>query len=162
MWFKLPAATTYTVQLRRVEPMPGRPERYDVGTDTSWTYPVSATPLIPGALYEWTVAGANGGRPATLQRFRVFGSEDFARIAGTMNELVTAGIDPLGDGLFLTALAYRDAGLMYEASNMLDRLGKNGASGRAYHLLRGEVLDALGDLDSAAKSFAFADSEPGS
>jgi hypothetical protein len=75
---------------------------------------------------------------------------------------VTSGIDPLGDGMFLTALAYRDAGLMYEASSVLERLGRTGAKGRAYYLLRGEVLDALGDLDSAAASFAAADAEPAS
>ena len=160
-WFRLPDAKSYTLQVRRIEPMASRPERYDVGTDTSWTYPASATPLMPGGLYEWTVAAGSGGRPATVQRFRVLGSDDFTRVATTMNELVAAGIDPLGDGLFLTALAYRDAGLMYEASAMLERLGRNGASGRAYHLLRGEVQDALGDLDSAAKSFAVADAEPG-
>ena len=160
-WFKLPDAQNYMLQVRRLDPMPGRPERYDVGTDTTWTYPATATPLIPGALYEWTV-GSTNGRPATVQRFRVIGTEDFARLAATMNELVSSGIDPLGDGLFLTALAYRDAGLMYEASNVLDRLGKNGANGRAYHLLRGEVMDALGDLLSAAASFAAADTESGS
>jgi hypothetical protein len=160
-WFRLPDARSYMLQVRRLEPMPARPERFDVGSDTTWMYPPSATPLIPGALYEWTVASANG-RPAAVQRFRVIGTDDFARIAGTMNELVTSGIDPLGDGLFLTALAYRDAGLMYEASNLLDRLGKTGANGRAYHLLRGEVMDALGDLDSAAASFAAADAESGS
>jgi hypothetical protein len=159
-WFRLPDAKNYMLQVRRLEPMPGRPERYEAGSDTTWTYPAAATPLIPGGLYEWTVAPTNG-RPATVQRFRVVGADDLARVASTMHELVTAGIDPLGDGLFLAALAYRDAGLMYDARNVLDRLGKSGASGRAYHLLRGEVMDALGDLDAASASFAAADAEPG-
>ncbi|MGQ0815930.1 MAG: hypothetical protein ACT4O1_15980 [Gemmatimonadota bacterium] len=159
-WFSVPDAKGYVVQVRRIEPLAGRPERYEVGNDTTWTYTASATPLIPGGVYEWTVAAAGTGRPATVQRFRVVGSDDYARIASTMNELVGAGIDPLGDGLFLTALAYRDAGLMYDASHVLDRLADNGAKGRAYYLLRGEVLDALGDLDAAAKAFASADGEP--
>lgn len=161
-WFRMPDAAGYIVQVRRVEPLPGRPERFQAGNDTSWSYPASATPLIPGATYEWTVASANGGRPATVQRFRVVSGEDFARIADTINELVSAGIDPLGDGLFLTALAYRDAGLMYDADRLLDRLEAGGAKGRAYYLLRGEVRDALGDLDNAAKAFASADAEPNS
>lgn len=158
-WFSQPNASGYMVQVRRIEPMPGRPERFDAGKDTTWSYPASATPLIPGATYEWTVA-SSGGRPATVQRFRVVSGEEFMRIANTMNELITAGIDPLGDGLFLTALAYRDAGLMYDAGRMLDRLQAAGAKGKAYFLLRGEVFDAVGDLDGAAKAFAIADAEP--
>ncbi|MGQ0563330.1 MAG: hypothetical protein ACT443_15835 [Gemmatimonadota bacterium] len=159
-WFSLPDAQGYTVQVRRIEPMPGRPQRFDAGRDTSWTYPATALPLIPGGLYEWTVASSNGGRPATVQRFRVVDSEDLARVSSTLEELVTAGIDPLTDGLFLTALAYRDAGLMYDAGRLLERLAENGARGRAYYLLRGEVFDALGDLDAAAQAFARADAEP--
>ncbi|HEX6609724.1 MAG TPA: hypothetical protein VF051_03000 [Hyphomicrobiaceae bacterium] len=157
-WMKLDDATGYTVQVRRLEPFPGKPERFTAGNVTSWTYPADATPLIPGGVYEWTVA-ASTGRPATVQRFRLVNAEDFSRIAGTLNELATAGIDPLGDGLFLTALAYRDAGLMYEAGRLLDRLESSGApAGREFYLLRGEIFDALGDLDGAAKAFATADS----
>lgn len=159
-WFKLSEAQSYIVQMRRVEPFGSKPERFNVASDTTWSYPPSATPLIPGGVYEWTVANANGGRPATVQRFRVMTGEDFTRVATTLNELVTSGIDPLGDGLFLTALAYRDAGLMYDAGRLLDRLQASGARGRSYYLLRGEVYDALGDLDSAAKAFSTADAEP--
>ena len=158
-WYKLPDATGYMVQVRRVEPFAGRPERFTAGADTSWTYPANATPLLPGATYEWTVASTTG-RPASVQRFRVMGADDYARIAGTMNELVSAGIDPLGDGVFLTALAYRDAGLMYDASRLLDRMEASGVKGKSYYLLRGEVFDALGNLDAAAKAFASADGEP--
>lgn len=157
-WMKLEDATAYIVQVRRIEPFASKPERFQAGNVTSWTYPADATPLIPGAIYEWTVAGSTG-RPATVQRFRVVSAEDFSRIATTVAELTSAGIDPLGDGLFLTALAYRDAGLMYEAGRLLDRLHSSGApTGREFYLLRGEVLDALGDLDGAAKAFATADS----
>ncbi|HUP89652.1 MAG TPA: hypothetical protein VM100_09885 [Longimicrobiales bacterium] len=160
IWFKVADATSYIVQIRRVEPFASRPERFTATGDTTWSYPSNATPLIPGAVYEWTVASANGGRPASPQRFRVMGADDFTRVAGTMNELIAAGVDPLGDGLFLTALAYRDAGLMYDASRMLDRLEANGAKGKAYYLLRAEVFDALGNIDAATKAFATADAEP--
>jgi hypothetical protein len=157
-WRAVDGATGYTVQVRRVEPFAAKPERFDAGAATTWTYPADATPLIPGGIYEWTVA-SNTGRPATVQRFRVVTGEDFSRIATTLSELTAAGIDPLSDGLFLTALAYRDAGLMYDASRLLDRLESSGAPrGREFYLLRGEVLDALGDLDGAAKAFASADS----
>lgn len=159
-WFKLPDAKSYIVQIRRVQPFASRPERFNASGDTTWSYPSDATPLMPGAEYEWTVADANGGRPGSVQRFRVIGGDDFAHVTNTLNELTTAGIDPLGDGLFLTTLAYRDAGLMYDANRLLDRLAANGTKGRAYYLLRGEVLDALGDVDGAAKAFATADAEP--
>ena len=159
-WFKLGDATSYVVQVRRVDPFASKPERFTTSADTMWAYPANATPLIPGAVYEWTVADASGGRVGAPQRFRVINGDDFAHIATTLNELTTAGIDPLNDGLFLTALAYRDAGLMYDASKLLDRLEKNGMKGRAYYLLRGEVYDALGDLDAATKAFATADAEP--
>jgi hypothetical protein len=157
-WFKLPDAASYTIQVRRVEPFASRPERFSTNGDTTWTYPAGATPLIPGAVYEWTVGGSNG-RAASPQRFRVMSGEDFAHVASTMSELTTAGIDPLSDGLLLTALAYRDSGLMYDASKILDRMEANGMKGRAYYLLRGEVYDALGDLDAAAKAFSTADAE---
>jgi hypothetical protein len=160
-WLRVPDATSYTVQVRRLSPMPGKPERFTVGSDTSWTYALSAAPLLPGAVYEWTVASSTG-RPASVQQFRVMTSDDFARVASTINELIAAGIDPNDDGLFLTALAYRDAGLMYEASRILDRLEANGAKGRTYFQLRGEVFDALGNLDAAAKAFASADAESNS
>jgi hypothetical protein len=160
-WFKVPAATGYILQLRRIGPTPGRPERFQVGKDTTWTYPASAAPLIPGAEYEWTV-GIAGGRIASVQqRFKVVTGEEFSQIATTLRELITAGIDPSTDGLFVLALAYRDAGLWYDANNAIERLAANGSGkGRVFYLLRGEVLDAIGDLERASKSFALADAEP--
>jgi hypothetical protein len=159
-WFRVPDVKSYMVQVRRIDPVGGRPERFDAGSDTSWIYPANAMPLLPGATYEWTVAAANGGRPATVQRFKLFTTEDLSRVTTTMTELITAGIDPTGDGLFLSALAFRDAGLMYEANRMLDMLQTGGAGGRSFYLLRGEVYDALGELDAAAKAFSTADAQP--
>jgi hypothetical protein len=169
-WYRLPDATGYTVQLRLVDgPCEGgapesrpelcRPVRYDAAQDTSWTVPRHASPLIPGALYEWTV-GTAGGRPAPVQRFRVATPEAYTAVAGVLRELAAAGMDPGGDGLFLAALAYRDAGLFYEASGALDRLASAGAgSGAAFHHLRGEVYDALGLLDEADAAFKLAGGE---
>jgi|GEM_PF-896306 len=159
-WFSIPGASGYTVQVRRVEPAGGKPERFDAGNDTSWTYPLSAAPLMPGATYEWTV-GAAGGRIAQMQRFRVISADDFSQLAAALRDLTAAGVDPQSDGLFLTALTYRDAGLFYEAERALQQLAGNGAAGRTFHLLRGEVLDAIGYVDAAAEHFAAADAQSG-
>ena len=159
-WFRVPAATSYTVQIRRFVDG-AMPVRFQASADTVWSYPADAPPLVPGATYEWTV-GAAGGRPGTLQKFRIVSAEDFQRIASTMQELQQAGIDPASDGLFILALAYRDAGLMYEADAALERMQKSGqGAGRTYHLLRGDVLNALGDLDGASREFIAADAESG-
>jgi hypothetical protein len=87
--------------------------------------------------------------------------EEFLQVATTLRELSTAGIDPATDGLFVLALAYRDAGLYYEAARAIEGLKATGAGkGRTYFFLRGEVLDAIGDVDGASRSFAAADGEP--
>jgi hypothetical protein len=161
VWFKLPAASDYMVQLQRTD-IPGmKPVRFPAGTDATWTYPTSAPPLVPGGTYEWTVA-AKGGRVAKTEKFRVITGDQFSRIAALMEDLQTAGIDPWTDGLFILSLAYRDAGLMYEANSALARMAASGdGSGKVYHLLRGEVLDALGDLEGASREFKAADAENG-
>lgn len=160
VWYRVPGASGYTVQIRRIEPEGGRPERFEAGTDTSWTYPLSASPLMPGATYEWTV-GAAGDRVAQMQRFRVISGDEFNQVANAMRELTADGIDPQTDGLFLSALTYRDAGLFYEAERALEKLAGAGGSGRMFHLLRAEVLDAIGNVDAAAKHFAAADTQSG-
>ena len=159
-WFRVPDATSYTVQLRRVSPAGGAIQRF-TKKDTTWTYPGSEPPLVPGAEYEWTV-GATPGRISSYRgRFRIVNTEEFASVAAVLRELATANIDPATDGLFVLALTYRDAGLYYEASRALERLAATGSGkGRAFNLLRGDVLDAIGDLDGAARAFAAADAEP--
>jgi hypothetical protein len=160
-WYSVPEATSYTVQVRRISPAGGAIQRFTVGKDTSWVYPASAAPLVPGAEYEWTV-GATPGRISSYRgRFRIVSAEEFAQVAGVLRELATANIDPMSDGLFVLALAYRDSGMFYEAGRALDRLAElGGGKGRAFHMLRGEVLDAIGDLDGASRAFAAADAEP--
>ena len=160
MWFKLPNSTGYMVQLRRTD-VESKPVRFSMGTDTTWSYPSSAAPLVPGATYEWTVA-AKGGRVAKTETFRVVTPEQFAHLTATMQELQTAGIDPATDGLFILAIAYRDAGLFYEADNALARMATAGDGiGKVYHLLRADVLNAMGDLEGASREFKIADSESG-
>ena len=158
-WFKVSGATSYTVQIRRITPAGGTPLRFQTN-DTSFAYPSTAMPLLPGGEYEWTVGVGTGGRIANLVRFKVVSGEEFSQIATTLRELHTAGIDPTGDGAFVLSLAYRDAGLFYEANRLIDQLAKAGAKGRIFYLLRGEVLDAIGELDAASKAFAAADLEP--
>lgn len=160
-WFKVPDATGYVIQIRRLAPVAGRPERFNIGKDTAWTYPASAAPLMPGAEYEWTVGIAGGRIASTSGRFKIVTGEEFLQIATTLRELNTAAIDPATDGLFVLALAYRDAGLYYEAARAIDGLKAAGAGkGRTYFFLRGEVLDAIGDVDGASRAFAAADGEP--
>lgn len=162
-WFGVPDAGSYMVQIRRMDIRGARPVRFDAGTDTVWTYPAAEAPLVPGGTYRWTVAAMPGGRPAQEVEFRVIDAADLATLAGRLDELAVAGVDPAGDGLFLTALWYRDADLAYEAERALARLAANGAgAGRTFHLLHGAVLDRIGDLDRAADAFRAADAEPGS
>jgi hypothetical protein len=161
MWFSIRGAEGYTVQLRRADIQGSKPVRFTTGTDSTWSYPASLPALVPGATYEWTVAAKNG-RVAATQTFKVITPAKFESIANTMEQLQAAGLDPATDGLFILALAYRDAGLMYEANSALARLDAMGdGKGRVYHLLRGEVLDALGNLEAASREFVTADSESG-
>lgn len=162
-WFSVPHATGYQVQVRRVSPAGSAPVRFTAGLDTTWTYPASAPPLLPGATYAWTVGPVGAGRPAAEQRFRVADASTVSSLQGTLEGLMNSGVDPSGDGLFLAALAYRDAGLFYEAERALDRLDAgDGAAGRAYYMLRGEVYDALGRASAARRAFDMAGARGGS
>ncbi len=157
-WFSVPEAERYMVQLRRVAPTETDPRRFEVGSDTTWVYPSTAAPLVPGATYAWTVGPIGAGRPASEQRFTVAGSQTIAGVQSTLLSLMEAGMDPAGDGLFLAALAYRDAGLYYEAQRALEQIEARGdAAGFSYHMLRGEVADAIGDMETAQEAFEMAD-----
>lgn len=159
-WFRVDGTAEYMVQLQRVGPDSPAPVRFRVGSDTTWTLPRSEPPLVPGATYVWTV-GSPVGRVAEPRRFVVASSDDIAAIQETMNGLIEAGIDPATDGLFLTALAYRDAGLYYEAQRAIADIEENGNGvGRAFFMLKGEVLDALGMVDAAAAAFQMAEEAP--
>lgn len=162
-WYSVPEARGYMLQLQRKGSDSSSPIRYQVGTDTTWTLPASEPPLVPGATYTWTVGGDGVGRVAAPQQFTVVGGNELAELQTQLNTLIEAGIDPAADGLFLTALAYRDAGLFYEARRALHQLEEEGdATGRAFFMLKGEVLDALGELESAEAAFRMGDSPMGS
>lgn len=156
-WFSVPDAQRYMVQIRRVSPSETAPVRYDAGADTTWSYPSTLPPLVPGATYAWTVGPVGAGRPASEQQFRVIDADGLAGVQSTLQSLMESGIDPGADGLFLAALAYRDAGLHYEALRALDQIEEDGgAQGFAYYMLRGEVLDALGNVAAAERAFSMA------
>jgi hypothetical protein len=156
-WYATPGATNYMVQLRRTDAAGARAVRFETGTDTTWHYPAGEPALEAGGTYEWTVAA--GGRVASPQRFRVAAPAVFAAVAAAVDELRGEGVDPAGDGMFVMAIVYRDAGLFYDADAVLRRLSENGGGGRFFHMLRGLVFDALGDLDASAAAFAAADRE---
>jgi hypothetical protein len=108
-WYRVPEATGYVVQVRRITPAGGAILRFNTGKDTTWTYAANEAPLVPGGEYEWTV-GATPGRIASYRgRFRIVSAEEYAQVASVLRELATANIDPATDGLFVP-LAYRDAG----------------------------------------------------
>jgi hypothetical protein len=157
-WFSVEGGPSYTVQVQRMD-VPGiAPARFEAGRDTVWSYPASAPPLVPGASYRWSIAA--NGRVGMPQEFRVVSGADYAALAEALADLTAAGSDPGGDGLFVVALRFRDAGLFYEAERALRAMHGNGSgSGRAFHLLRGEVLDRIGDLEGASASFQAADRE---
>lgn len=171
-WFGVPEAEEYMVQLRRVDdaceaepehrPQECRITRFNTGPDTAWTPPADYG-LSPGATFEWTVGAMPGGRVAPdAQRFRLADSSDYELASGALRAIEGLGLDPAVDGLFLAALAFRDAGFYYEVERALRQMeAMDRGSGRYYFMLLGEVLDALGDLDAAASAFARADAEPG-
>lgn len=173
VWFRIPEAPAYVVQLRRVDAACTsaaadarlaycKPVRFQAGTDTSFTVPATEAALARGGAYEWAVAPTTGGRVSEAQRFKIAADRENSAINAQLKEITAAGINPATDGLFLSALAYRGAGLFYDAKHALDKLPAAAANGKAYHQLKGEVMDALGDLDGAAREFSQADANTGS
>jgi hypothetical protein len=158
-WYSVDGATSYAVQIQRTDVTGARPIRFEAGADTTWSYPAGAPALTPGGSYRWSVAANN--RIAEPQSFRVIAGGDYARLAEGLAEIAAAGADPMAEALFVAALQFRDAGLFYEADRALSRLSENGSgSGRAFYLLRGEVYDRMGALESASAAFQAADREP--
>ncbi len=154
-WLGVEGAPGYVIQIRREG---GPPLRFRTGPETSWTLPEDAPALVPGATYHWTVASAARGRPAREQTFRVIGPETYGTLAREMEALVASGLDPAGDGAFLAAVLYREAGLLYEAAGALGLLESSGTPlSPEVYLLKGEIMDALGDLEAARAAFDRAD-----
>ena len=153
-WFSVPEATGYVVQIRATAGCDDcKVVRHSVEGDTLYTIPADQA-LKPGASYSWTVGITPRGRIAPEQKFRVMTDEERTNVEAAIAGLEAAGLDPNGDGLFMAALVYRDAGLIYESIRALNALRDQGMdAGFDYWQLRGELLDALGDIDGAAAAF---------
>jgi hypothetical protein len=145
----------YMIQIRREGEAP---VRYDVGNTTSWTLPPDAPALTPGATYWWTVGRKQRGRPSREMTFQVLSVEKHDALNEQMATLINAGLDPEGDGAFMAAVIYREAGLYYDAAHSLEFLEEIGQPlGVNAFLLKGEIMDALGDLEAAREAFDQAD-----
>jgi tetratricopeptide (TPR) repeat protein len=153
-WLTVAAANGYMIQIRR---QGGSFMRLE-SADTTFTLPASVPALMPGQTYTWTVAPMGAGRPTREQSFTVIGGAEYSALQDDLMELADNDLDPFSDGLFLAVTIYRDAGLFYEASAALTFLEESGSplSAQAW-LLRGEIFDALGQLEDARSAFDRAD-----
>jgi hypothetical protein len=152
-WIEVEGSKGYTIQLRAVDG--GKPVRYEV-TGASWTLPADAPELAAGATYAWTVAPL-GGRPAPEQRFEVIGPDARAELDATLASVTDLGLDPAGDGLFLTAVVFRDLDLFYEAAQAIESVEGSGTMTAELYLLKGEILNHLGHAERARAAFDKAD-----
>ena len=148
---------TYDVMLRKIEG--GRPMLFEVGSDTTWTLSDEADDLEAGAAYQWTVfvGGRQGGRAMQPQNFRVIGLEESVDLADYLDEIAVFGLDPQGDGLLLTVVAYRDTGLFYEAREALEAVERDASLSWELYRLKGEILVELGHEEEARRAFDRAD-----
>ena len=122
VWTATPGQS-YELMLRKVDG--GRPVIFEVGSDTTWTLPAEEEELEAGATYAWTVfvGGRRGGRPLPQQEFRVISLVESVEMRDYLDEIAVFGLDPAGDGLFLTVVAYRDMELFYDARDALEGSG---------------------------------------
>jgi hypothetical protein len=157
-WTRVPEATAYTLQVRDMAG--GAPVRYPVSGDTTFTLGMGAAELQRGHTYEWSVARTDGGRAAPPQQFRIAAQAELDSVAARLERLRQAGLDPAGDGAFLAAVVYRDAGFLTDALAALDRVAAAGGGiGAEYHRLRGEIYAQLGMLDRATAELNAAETE---
>lgn len=147
----------YEIMLRRVEG--GRPQIFEVGSDTTWTLPDSVPELQAGAEYAWTVfvGGRRGGRPLPQQEFRVISLIESVEMQDYMDEIAVFGLDPHAEGLFLTVVAYRDMELFYDARDALTQVEREAELSPDMYMLMGEILTELGHEESARDAFDRAD-----
>ena len=147
----------YDLMLRNVAG--GRPQIFEVGSDTIWTLPDTASHLEAGATYAWTVfvGGHRDGRPVPQQEFRMLGLEAAVDLEDFMDEIRVFGLDPMGDGLFLTVVAYRELGLFYEAHDALARVELASPLDADLYMLKGEILAEIGHEEEARAAFDKAD-----
>jgi hypothetical protein len=155
-WTATPGQS-YDLMLRRIEG--GRPMLYEVGADTTWTLPDSVADLEAGAAYQWTVfvGGRRGGRAMQPQDFRVIDVVEAVELEDYLEDIEVFGLDPRGDGLFLTVIAYRDMELFYEARDALHEVEREGTLSWEIYRLKGEILAELGQEEAARAAFDRAD-----
>ncbi|MEQ1856575.1 MAG: hypothetical protein ABL963_08895 [Longimicrobiales bacterium] len=151
------AGQSYDLMLRKLDG--GRPEVFEVGTDTVWTLPAGTADLEQGATYQWTifVGGRRAGRALPPQDFRVISLEESVEMEDYLEEISVFGLDPRGDGLLLTLVAYRDMGLFYEAREAVDAVEATGPLSWELYKLKGEILAELGHEAEARAAFDRAD-----
>ncbi|MDX1492725.1 MAG: tetratricopeptide repeat protein, partial [Longimicrobiales bacterium] len=163
-WTATPGAS-YDLMLRRVPfggsnlpPEARRPMIFEVGGATTFTLPDSVE-LERGATYAWTVfpGGRRGGRPVAQQEFRVMSLQEEVELEDYMDDIAVFGLDPMGDGLFLTVVAYRDLGLFYDAREALEGVEREADLSAELYLLKGEILAELGHEEEARAAFDRAD-----
>ncbi len=163
-WTATPDAT-YDLMLRRVrsaeEEAPAGsapPMIFELGADTTFTLPDSVE-LERGATYAWTVfpGGRRGGRPLPQQEFRVMSVSESVELQDYLDDIAVFGLDPTGDGLFLTVVAYRDMGLFYDARRALEEVERGASLSAELYLLKGEILAELGHEEEARAAFGRAD-----
>lgn len=155
---------TYDLMLRQVASTDGsapdnvRPLIFEVGRDTTFTLPDSVE-LERGGTYAWTVfpGGRRGGRPLPQQEFRVMSLQEHVELQDYMDDIAVFGLDPRGDGLFLTVVAYRDLGLFYDARDALEEVEREASLSADLYLLKGEILAELGHEEQARAAFDKAD-----
>lgn len=155
-WTATPGQS-YDLMLREVGAS-GRPQIFEVGTDTTFTLPEEAE-LTRGASYVWTVfvGGRRGGRPIPEQEFRVMSLVESVEMEDYLEDISVFGLDPMTDGLFLTVVAYRDLGLFYDARDALEGVERQSSLSADLYLLKGEILTELGHEQEARAAFDRAD-----
>ncbi len=151
------AGQSYDLMLRKLDG--GRPVVYEVGADTVWTLPAGEADLEQGATYQWTifVGGRRTGRALPPQDFRVISLEESVEMEDYLEEISVFGLDPRGDGLLLTLVAYRDMGLFYEAREAVESVEATGPLSWELYKLKGEILAELGHENDARAAFDQAD-----
>jgi len=151
-WTATPGQS-YDIMIRRMDG--GRPSIHEVGADTVWTLPDTVPELQAGGEYAWTifVGGRDGGRPLPQQRFRVISLVESVEMQDYLEDISVFGLDPAGAGLFLTAVAYRDMELFYDARDAIERVEAEAPLGPDVYMLLGEILTELGQEEAARRAF---------
>jgi hypothetical protein len=146
-WHPTAGSARYVVQIRRTD-VPGF-VRFRVGPDTTWTPEPGA--LEPGVTYEWAVLTDGAVRPGAPVSFRVIGDAAWQAVQEEIAALTELSLTQPAQ-LLLEALAYRAAGLLYDAARRFAALAATGTQLSAETLeLYADVLEALGDDSGAAR-----------